>query len=52
MRILSFILAFGLVLAGAPLAGSTDANLPAPGAFAYNGVPLSPDVPMQLAADR
>ena len=39
MRILSFILAFGFVLAGPSMAGSTDSSLPGIGTFAYNGSP-------------
>jgi hypothetical protein len=34
MRILSFLLAFALVLAGATLAGSPDGSLPGIGTFA------------------
>ena len=37
MRTLSFILAFGFVLAGPSIAGSTDNSLPGIGTFAYNG---------------
>ena len=36
MRTFSFLLAFAFVLAGFSMAGSAD-NLPAAGAFAYNG---------------
>jgi hypothetical protein len=39
MRTLSFILAFGFVLAGASVAGSADTGLPGVGTFAYNGSP-------------
>jgi hypothetical protein len=37
MRRISFILAFGLLLAGPSLAGSVDGGLPGSGAFSYNG---------------
>lgn len=40
MRALSFILAFGFVLAGSSLAGSPDGNLPGVGTFQYSGSPL------------
>ncbi|WP_167407042.1 hypothetical protein [Bradyrhizobium forestalis] len=41
MRALSFILAFGFVLAGASLAGSPDGNLPGVGTFQYSGSPVT-----------
>ena len=44
MRALSFILAFGFVLAGSTLAGSADGNLPGVGTFAYNGTPIAPPI--------
>ena len=37
MRALSFIVAFGFVLAGSTLAGSAESNLPGVGTFAYSG---------------
>ena len=40
MRTLSFILAFGFVLAGSSMAGSSDTGLPGIGTFAYNGAPM------------
>jgi hypothetical protein len=40
MRTLSFIFAFAFVLAGASVAGSSDASLPGVGTFAYNGSPI------------
>lgn len=40
MRALSFILAFGLVLAGSSGAGSADGNLPGVGTFEYSGSPI------------
>jgi len=49
MRTLSFILAFVLVLAGPSMAGSSD-NLPAAGAFAYNGPPAVSPASFVLAA--
>lgn len=41
MRALSFILAFGLVLAGSSLAGAPDGNLPGVGTFQYSGSPVA-----------
>ncbi|WP_407112531.1 hypothetical protein [Bradyrhizobium sp. LMG 9283] len=41
MRALSFILAFGFVLAGSSLAGSPDGNLPGVGTFQYSGSPIT-----------
>ena len=49
MRTLSFILAFAFLLAGPSIAGSSD-NLPAAGAFAYNGAPTVHAAPLVLAA--
>lgn len=49
MRTLSFILAFAFVLAGPTLAGSAD-DLPAAGAFAYDGAPAANSAPVVLAA--
>lgn len=49
MRTLSLILALAFVLASPSLAGSTD-NLPAAGAFAYNGTPAVNSAPLVLAA--
>jgi hypothetical protein len=42
MRTLSFIVAFGFVLAGSSMAGSSDTGLPGIGTFAYNGAPMVP----------
>jgi hypothetical protein len=39
MRTLSFILAFGFVLVGPSLAGTSDGSLPGIGTFAYIGPP-------------
>ena len=52
MRALSFILAFGLVLAGSSLAGAPDGNLPGIGTFQYSGTPVTtaPPQPIVLAA--
>jgi hypothetical protein len=52
MRRLSFILAFGLLLAGPSMAGSVDQGLPGSGAFTYNGPSLLTAVPMQVATTR
>ena len=49
MRTLSFILAFAFVLAGSSMAGSAD-NLPAAGAFAYNGAPAANAAALVFAA--
>jgi hypothetical protein len=40
MRTISFILAFGFLLAGPSMAGSYDSSLPSPGAFSYSGSPI------------
>ncbi|MBR1086685.1 hypothetical protein JQ621_04265 [Bradyrhizobium manausense] len=52
MRALSFILAFGFVLAGSSFAGSPDGNLPGIGTFQYSGSPISAPAqqPIVLAA--
>jgi len=49
MRTLSLILAFAFVLATPSMAGSSD-NLPAAGAFAYNGAPAVNTASLVLAA--
>ena len=41
MRALSFVLAFGFVIAGSSLAGSADSGLPGVGTFAYSGSPVA-----------
>jgi hypothetical protein len=41
MRTISFLVAFGFVLASPSLAGSSDKGLPGIGTFAYNGSPIS-----------
>lgn len=41
MRALSFILAFGFVLAGSSFAGMPDGNLPGIGTFQYSGSPIT-----------
>jgi hypothetical protein len=52
MRALSFILAFGFVLAGSSLAGAPDGNLPGIGTFQYSGTPITKPAthPIVLAA--
>lgn len=40
MRALSFILAFGFVLAGSSFAGAPDGSLPGIGTFQYSGSPV------------
>ena len=49
MRTFSFILALAFVLAGPSMAGSPD-NLPAAGAFAYNGALPANSAALVLAA--
>jgi hypothetical protein len=41
MRTLSFILAFGFVLAGPSMAGSSDKDVPGIGTFSYSGSPAT-----------
>src|SRR5439155_25969520 len=41
MRALSFILAFGFVLADSSFAGAPDGNLPGIGTFQYSGAPVT-----------
>jgi hypothetical protein len=41
MRTISFILAFGSMLAGPSMAGSSDQKLPGVGTFAYHGSPVA-----------
>ena len=45
MRALSFILAFGFVLAGSSFAGTPDGNLPGIGTFQYSGTPVTTSAP-------
>lgn len=47
MRALSFILAFGFVLAGSSFAGTPDGNLPGIGTFQYSGTPVTAPAPQQ-----
>ncbi|WP_201759895.1 hypothetical protein [Bradyrhizobium sp. AC87j1] len=42
MRALSFILAFGFVIAGSSFAGAPDGSLPGVGTFQYSGSPITP----------
>ena len=48
MRTISFILAFGFLLAGPSLAGSSDKGLPGIGTFAYGGSPIAVSVPQAI----
>jgi hypothetical protein len=41
MRALSFVLAFGFLVAGSSWAGSADGGLPGVGTFAYSGAPIA-----------
>lgn len=52
MRAVSFILAFGFVLAGSSWAGSPDGNLPGVGTFQYSGSPVTGPAaqPIMIAA--
>ena len=49
MRTLSFILAFGFVLAGSSMAGLSDGGLPGVGSFAYSGSPIAASAPVVVA---
>jgi hypothetical protein len=52
MRTISFILAFAFILAGPPMAGSSDKGVPGIGAFSYNGSPVTiPAQPIVVAAN-
>ncbi|WP_439375145.1 hypothetical protein ACRQ5Q_24105 [Bradyrhizobium sp. PMVTL-01] len=48
MRALSFILAFGFVLAGSSFAGMPDGNLPGVGTFQYTGSPVVTPEPQPI----
>lgn len=48
MRALSFILAFGFVLAGSSFAGAPDGSLPGVGTFQYSGSPLTITTPQPI----
>ena len=48
MRTISFILAFGFILAGPSMAGSSDNSLPGIGAFSYNGSPVTIEAPPSI----
>jgi hypothetical protein len=48
MRALSFILAFGFVLAGSSFAGAPDGNLPGIGTFQYSGSPAATTAPQPI----
>jgi hypothetical protein len=48
MRTFSFILTFAFFLAGPSLAGSSEANLPGIGTFAYNGPAMSVAAPQAI----
>jgi hypothetical protein len=48
MRALSFILAFGFVLAGSSFAGSPDGALPGVGTFQYSGSPVTTTAPQPI----
>ena len=48
MRTLSFILAFGFVLAGSSFAGAPDGNLPGIGTFQYSGSPVITPAPQPI----
>ncbi|QIP10167.1 hypothetical protein [Bradyrhizobium symbiodeficiens] len=41
MRALSFILAFGFVVAGSSFAGLPDGSIPGVGTFQYSGSPIT-----------
>ncbi|APO53789.1 hypothetical protein LUI11_01500 [Bradyrhizobium diazoefficiens] len=48
MRALSFILAFGFVLAGSSFAGAPDGSLPGIGTFQYSGSPVITPAPQPI----
>ncbi|MBC9876153.1 hypothetical protein G8O24_02185 [Bradyrhizobium sp. INPA01-394B] len=48
MRALSFVLAFGFVLAGSSFAGAPDGNLPGIGTFQYSGSPVTITSPQPI----
>lgn len=48
MRALSFILAFGFVLAGSSFAGAPDGYLPGIGTFQYSGSPMTTTTPQPV----
>jgi hypothetical protein len=48
MRALSFILAFGFVLAGSSFAGAPEGNLPGIGTFQYSGTPIATPAPQPI----
>jgi hypothetical protein len=48
MRALSFILAFGFVLAGSSFAGAPDGNLPGIGTFQYSGSAVTSTTPQPI----
>lgn len=48
MRALSFILAFGFVLAGSSFAGAPDGNLPGIGTFQYSGSSVTATAPQPI----
>jgi hypothetical protein len=48
MHMLSFVLAFGFLLAGSSLAGSADSGLPGVGTFAYGGSPIAGKAPRPI----
>ena len=50
MRTISFILAFGFVLAGPSIAGWSDKGVPGIGTFSYNAAPGGSDTPQRIAA--
>jgi hypothetical protein len=50
MRTLTFILAFGFVLAGPSMAGLSDGGLPGIGSFTYSGSPIAAPAAIVVAA--
>jgi hypothetical protein len=48
MRTLSFILAFGFVVAGSSFAGAPDGNLPGIGTFQYSGSQIIAPAPQPI----
>jgi hypothetical protein len=48
MRTISFIVAFGFILAGPSMAGTSDNGSPGIGTFSYNGSPATTSAPQLM----
>jgi hypothetical protein len=49
MKVLSFILAFALLLAGSTMADSVDTGLPGVGTFSYSSAPMTTSASRAIA---